>query len=67
MIYLARRVFGLQGVGWSNLIWFAVILAIDVLLAWALYRLVEHPLERRMRRWKDWRDTARAAISRVEV
>lgn len=61
VIYLALRIFGFQGPSWSNLGWFAVILAIDIVLAWLLYRFIEHPLERRMRRWKDRRDE-RAAV-----
>ena len=56
VIYLALRVFGIQATTWKNLIWFAVILAIDVALAWALHSIVERPIERRMRRWKDARD-----------
>ena len=56
MIYLALRLFGLQTPSWANLGWFAVLLAINILLAWALHRWVEHPVERRMRRWKDARD-----------
>jgi peptidoglycan/LPS O-acetylase OafA/YrhL len=56
VIYLALRVFGFQAPSWGNLIWFAVILAIDVALAWALHSIFERPIERRMRRWKDARD-----------
>lgn len=62
MIYLALRVFGYQEPSWRNVVWFVVLFAVDLLLAWALYRFIEHPVERRMRRWKDARDAkARAA------
>jgi peptidoglycan/LPS O-acetylase OafA/YrhL len=55
-------VFGYQEPSWRNVVWFAVLFAVDLLLAWALYRFIEHPVERRMRRWKDARDAkARAA------
>lgn len=56
VIYLALRVFGYQEQSWRNLLWFGMILAVDLVLAWALYRWIEHPVERRMRRWKDDRD-----------
>lgn len=62
-IYLALRVLGFQAPSWRNLGWFAVILAIDLVLAWALYRFVEHPLEGRMRRWKNQRDRVRLGIT----
>lgn len=56
VIYLALRVIGYQEPSWSNLWWFALILVIDLLLAWALHDWIERPLEQRMRRWKDRRD-----------
>lgn len=56
VIYLALRVFGFQAPSWRNLFWFGVILAIDLVMAWALHSMVERPIERRMRRWKDARD-----------
>lgn len=60
-IYLALRIFGYQEASWRNLVWFAVLLAVDLVAAWALYSFVERPTERRMRRWKDKRDEARLA------
>ena len=63
VIYLALRVFGLQTPSWRNLVWHVVILAVDVVLAWLLYRLIEHPVERRMRGWKDQRDRDRKRLS----
>ncbi|MCW2289863.1 peptidoglycan/LPS O-acetylase OafA/YrhL [Leucobacter luti] len=56
VIYLALRIIGYQEASWRNLAWFAVVLAIDIVLAWALHSWVERPVERRMRRWKDARD-----------
>ncbi len=58
VIYLALRVFGYQDPSWRNGIWFALILAADIVLAWLLYSFVEHPIERRMRNWKNARDLA---------
>ncbi len=55
-IYIALRIFGLQEPSWRNLGWFAVLLAVDLVAAWALHSFVERPLEKRMRRWKDRRD-----------
>lgn len=62
VIYLAMRIFGMQETSWLNLAWFAVILVIDLILAWALHSFVERPLEKRMRRWKDRRDAARVSV-----
>lgn len=58
-IYIALRIFGYQEASWRNLVWFVVLLAIDLVAAWALHSFVERPAERRMRRWKDRRDQAR--------
>lgn len=60
-IYLALRVFGYQEPSWLNLLWFAGLLTIGLIGAWALHSFVERPVEKRMRRWKDKRDRARAA------
>ena len=60
-IYLALRIFGYQEASWLNLVWFAVLLAVNLVAAWALHSFVERPLEKRMRRWKDRRDKARLA------
>lgn len=59
-IYLALRIFGYQEPSWWNLFWFAGLLAVDMVAAWALHSFVERPAEKRMRRWKDRRDKARA-------
>lgn len=59
-IYLALRIFGYQQASWRNLLWFAALLAVDLVAAWALHSLVERPLEKRMRRWKDRKDQKRS-------
>lgn len=56
-IYLAVRIFGVQEPSWRNILWFAALLVVDLVAAWALHSFVERPLERRMRAWKDSRDT----------
>lgn len=61
-IYIALRIFGPQAPSWVNLGWFVVLLAIDLVAAWALHSFVERPAERRMRRWKDQRDAARRSV-----
>lgn len=60
-IYIALRIFGYQSPSWANLGWMVVLLAIDLTAAWALHSFVERPVERRMRRWKDGRDSAALA------
>lgn len=60
VIYLALRIIGYQEPSWRNLAWFAVILVIDLVLAWALHSWIERPVERRMRKWKDARDLRKA-------
>jgi len=61
-IYLALRIFGYQEASWRNLLWFAVLFAVDLVAAWALHTFVERTLEKRMRRWKDARDRARGTV-----
>lgn len=55
MIYVALRIFGYQEARWGNLVWFAALFIVDLCLAWVLYHLVESPVERRLRHWKDKR------------
>lgn len=64
-IYLALRIFGYQEPSWWNLLWFAGLLAVDLVAAWALHSFVERPAEKRMRRWKDRRDRERVAQAAV--
>lgn len=64
-IYLALRIFGFQPASWANLLWFALLLAVDLVVAWALHVFVERALEKRMRRWKDDRDARNRSRVRV--
>ncbi|GAB3631124.1 acyltransferase [Microbacterium shaanxiense] len=61
-IYLFVTIFGIQQPSWANLGWFVVLLVIDLLAAWGLHALVEKPVEKRMRKWKDRRDAARLVV-----
>jgi peptidoglycan/LPS O-acetylase OafA/YrhL len=59
VIYALRGVLGQAPVGWGNALYLPPLLAVCVVVAWALHAWVERPAERRMRRWKDRRDTRR--------
>jgi peptidoglycan/LPS O-acetylase OafA/YrhL len=52
LIYAALGVFGLQPIGWINLLWCAGLLAVAIALAACLHLGVERPLESRMRAWE---------------
>lgn len=52
-MYAVRGVVGLQPQSAGSLMWYPPVLAVALVLAWALYRFIEHPLERRMRHWGD--------------
>lgn len=67
VIYLALRIFGFQDPSWRNLGWMLVILAVDIVLAWALHAFIERPVERRMRRWKDRRDQKKTAVETLRA
>jgi peptidoglycan/LPS O-acetylase OafA/YrhL len=49
VVYGFRLVFGQQSRGTDNLLWMAPVLGVSIGLAAALYLLVEHPVERRLR------------------
>lgn len=67
VIYFLREMLGLQNFGWSNLVWYAVCLALAIGLAALLHYLVEKPFEQHLRRWWDQRQRViRAAVSPVE-
>ncbi|CAM2959414.1 acyltransferase [Actinomyces slackii] len=51
VMYTVRDVVGFQSESVGNLLWYPPVLAIALALAWALYRFIEHPVERRMRHW----------------
>jgi len=61
IIYTALAVFGHQYASWRNLAWYAAMLVLSIAGAAALHLLVEKPVERRMRAWKDARDARRSA------
>jgi peptidoglycan/LPS O-acetylase OafA/YrhL len=54
-IYIALSCLGRQPTGWSNILWYLVLLAIAIGGAAALHYGIEKPFERRMRAWKDAR------------
>lgn len=56
VIYAVMGWLGPRGTGWSNLLWDGALLVVCLAASAALHHLVEHPLERRLRRWKDARD-----------
>ncbi|NLA65044.1 MAG: acyltransferase [Leucobacter sp.] len=51
VMYAFIEIFGRQPIAYSNLLWYVPTFAFAMLVAWALYRFIEHPFERRMRRW----------------
>lgn len=59
IIYGGRMLLGRFEVSWWNLAVYAVVLVMSIAAAWALHTLIEHPVERRLRRWKDERDRRR--------
>lgn len=62
VVYACRAAFGLQPVGWTNLLVYAAVLVPSIVLAWALHAFVERPVEKRLRRWKDDRDRRRVGV-----
>lgn len=67
VIYLALNLLGRQAPSWSNLGWFALMLAGGLVLSAGLHHFVEKPVERGMRAWKDDRDQRRAAATAAPV
>lgn len=61
VIYALLSVVGPQPRGWSNLLWYAVLLVVTVAAAAALHYLVEKPCERALRSWWDARLARKAA------
>lgn len=49
VIYLARLIWGHQPPAWHNLVFVLPLLAATTFVAFVFYRLVEHPVERRLR------------------
>lgn len=67
LIYLFLAHVGLRATSWSNLWWMLAIGAAALASSAVLHHLVEHPFERRMRRWMDNRNGRRAARRRTGV
>ncbi len=59
LMYALMRFVDPLASSWNNLVPSAALLVIALLVSGVLYLLVEKPLERRMRRWKDERDAPR--------
>ncbi|MEV8376976.1 acyltransferase [Kribbella sp. NPDC056861] len=50
ILYAIREFHGVAGpIGWSNLTWYAGVLALSIAASALLYKCVEHPLEKRLR------------------
>lgn len=63
IMYVFLSIFGSQPASWLNLLWFALLLALDIAVAAALHHFVERPIEKRLRRWKDTRASRSALVS----
>ena len=51
VMYAVSSAVGLRPMSVKNLLWYPVVFALALAAAWALYRFVEHPVERRLRHW----------------
>lgn len=60
IIYTVLSVLGPRPESWLNLLWFAALFVPSLIAAALLHRWVERPIEKRMRRWKDRRDSRAA-------
>ena len=50
ILYAIKEQHGVAGpIGWSNLTWYAGVLVLSIFASALLYKLVEHPLERKLR------------------
>ncbi|WP_427886604.1 acyltransferase family protein [Kribbella sp. GL6] len=50
IMYAIKEYHGIAGpIGWSNLTWYAGVLALSIFASAVLYKLVEHPMERLLR------------------
>ena len=50
ILYAIKEYHGIAGpIGWSNLTWYAGVLVLSIFASALLYKLVEHPLERKLR------------------
>jgi peptidoglycan/LPS O-acetylase OafA/YrhL len=60
VLYAILSVVGRQAPGWSNLLWYAGVALVAIAVAAMLHYLIERPVERRMRAWRDARHPLRA-------
>lgn len=60
VLYAILSVVGRQAPGWSNLLWYAGVALAAIGVAALLHYLIERPVERRMRAWRDARHPPRA-------
>lgn len=51
VMYTVRGAIGLRPEAVGNLLWYPPVFALALTTAWALYRFIEHPVERRLRHW----------------
>lgn len=63
IMYVFLSTFGTQPASWLNLLWFALLLTLDIAAAAALHHFVERPVEKRMRAWKDNRAAKSSLIA----
>ena len=67
VMYAFTSAFGQQPPAYANLLWYGPVLGVALVLAWLLYRLIEHPIEGRLRRWGDRRLTGTARARHEET
>lgn len=68
VIYAVLNIIGgARGPGWSNLVWGSGIFIVALALAAAIHILVEAPVEKAIRGWKDRRDRARLLVAQREL
>jgi peptidoglycan/LPS O-acetylase OafA/YrhL len=63
VMYAVLAWIGPQRESWMNLLWYALLLAVDIAAAAALHYWVEKPIELRLRAWKDRRVLRRSALA----
>ncbi|MBX3312284.1 MAG: acyltransferase [Microbacteriaceae bacterium] len=59
ILYTLLNIFGHQEAKWSNAFIAIPILIFTVFVAWALHRVIEKPIEKKLRKWKDTKDSLR--------
>lgn len=61
IMYVFLAGFGAQAVSWTNVGWQALVFILALLLSWAMHSCLEKPVERRMRKWWDGRESSKNA------